>query len=324
MLNSFLVAFALVLTLASFGESCEAEEIVKDHDRAIGLEATGESVSDSLQSLVRSQAKAVNKAIRSGDLQGTLSFENLRKNGQIASIMFRIRFSESRHLTEVSPGKGAKNRFDKVKTVVDKSGHCEAVFSKRIRPFECEASVYPSGSGSHHIPHQILGPSRLTQVLSDVVWDKFEINMTKASDGRLIGKYDIGNETQLIFETSPKLQHNITKVTVSFDGGTTIATYDWKQVDGVWYVKRVDKRTWQADEFVARESTVFSKVTLNKKVEPILFSLNALDLSQGARILDKRSSTSVTAYSYQMAEIKPNSSISDQVEQLEVRSVHQH
>ena len=214
------------------------------------------------------------------------------------SVLFRGAFDGSKRYLQLAyepPKRYLPLECDKRIVVCDGSDLFVSEFSDRIRPVGAQASVYEQ----HRLgllQHVTFGfPSDLkklaTGVLSPETLDRRAVQMERLPNGHYLGRYEVSPTYHTTFEVAPEQGHNCI-LAESYSRAVLVYrwTVSWELTDDLWYAtggkkekytdgKHVETYEWQFDEFQA-----------NVPVSSDLFTLNALELPQGARILDRRPS----------------------------------
>jgi hypothetical protein len=184
------------------------------------------------------------------------------------------------------------------KQIIIFDGRCiiTSEFSKNIHPKGAHASLYPGGSDDAvpRAPGFSFNPSKLPDAIveldSVLKTPADKLSMVKRPGGGYTGKYRV-DTTSCLFDILPEYGFHAATFKVLNDGNPTpIQDYKatWERSGNVWYVKSI---VTQFNGLSGRKSRVvltYDKFEPNVKVSPEVFRFKALELPEGAKILDRR------------------------------------
>jgi hypothetical protein len=185
------------------------------------------------------------------------------------------------------------------KRIIIFDGRCiiTSRFSKRIRPKNAQAELYPVPN-DNAVPRPAgfpFDPTKLPDAL--IAWDSAtklsstSLSFSKRQEGGYIGKFRLSNLSYCLFDIVPEYGFHTANVTVLNDGNPNPVQVDkatWERIGNVWYVKTIDKQFNGLKGMKSRSILRYDKFEPNVNVPPELFRFNALELPEGAKILDVR------------------------------------
>jgi hypothetical protein len=192
-------------------------------------------------------------------------------------------------------------KLDRQIIVYDGSAVFTNRFSKQIRPFGSEASVYaprpdpailvkPVRAGFPwdvtKLGASIFDINRVIEILGED-----DVTITKTPDGDYVGERKQGRSGKVIVEWPRQYGYNVALRRSTVDGEPVrehVAT--WRKSGGVWYVDTLtDWGRYRAPSWVleARSELEYDDFEVNAEVSPDLFTMEALEMPSGSRILDQ-------------------------------------
>ncbi|MBC8875519.1 MAG: hypothetical protein H8E44_39335 [Planctomycetes bacterium] len=260
-----------------------------------GYAAAAEEDSRAVLALVREAVTATQTNLRTGRASG--SFRKWRgENELVQSLRFSGAFDGSKYHLELAyepTGQdGVPIECDKRIVVCDGFELFVSRFSENILFVGAEADIYAANqrlktTAARGFPGS---PKMLAiGVLVPEVLDKYTVKVERLANGHLLGKYEVTPTYHMAFEIAPEhgyhciLRESFVRTQLAYRW-----TVAWRRVDDLWHAgsgrmerykdgKQREAHEWQFDKFEA-----------NVAVSPELFSLNALELPFGARLLDRR------------------------------------
>jgi hypothetical protein len=174
-------------------------------------------------------------------------------------------------------------------------------FSPRISRTGSETDIYqPESAGANTVPATRAGlpfdPSRLSYALTDLeahrrnVGDKkFRLEPTPPDDARLVLSHPLGTQSQARLTINPEHGYLLEAVWAGTEGSPYFqrTTADWREIDGVWCVVKLRHEVHYEGLHEVTELE-FDDVQPNAPVDPKLFTLAALEMPPGTRVIDRR------------------------------------
>jgi hypothetical protein len=151
-------------------------------------------------------------------------------------------------------------------------------------------------------------PGRLTtyhwtpQDLDDIR-SRFEVKIEKLPDGHYRAGWDEGRYWKTAIEISPEHGYNIV---ASRGEGTnkkgeftfTESRLNWRQKAGVWYIHGVTQEVQEVGGVRHREEFEFEDFEVNAVIAGEMFTMSALQLADGSRVIDRRPGVKTRVYHY--------------------------
>ena len=249
----------------------------------------------SILALVREAVIAATTNLRTGRANGSFRLWG-PKNELSERVRFRGAFDGSKHYLTLNyepPQPDVPLLWDKRIVVCDGSDVFVSEFSDRIHPVGAEGAVYRQKRGGA-LRHATLGfPSDLkglaTGVLSPETLDKYAVELERLPNGHYLGKYQVSPTYHTTLEVAPEYgYHCILAESRSRGALANRWTVSWKLADDVWYATGCKKERYSDGKHVETYEWRFDEFEANVPVSSELFTLNALELPGGARILDRR------------------------------------
>ena len=266
--------------------------------------AKAEGTVDVLQ-LAREAVVAVQKGLESGSARGTLRRYN-SANKLTTDLSFRAVFDKPKYYVHVTyhriePDDGPL--YAKAILVHDGSDLFLSRFSDRMHPLGAEGQVLLDQPGA---VYNATGgfPCDIRLVLDGMVnldhLDKYDVEFTKLPNGHYRGRYEIrGDEVYALFEIAPECGYNAVVFEVA--GGVpphhlTRFTTRWERGPHGWYVTASDSEERTHGKLGERREIRVEEFQANVPIPADMFTLAALELPAGARILDHRPKEGSKAY----------------------------
>ncbi|NQT16068.1 MAG: hypothetical protein HQ582_25150 [Planctomycetes bacterium] len=262
---------------------------------ALSASAPADEDNASVLALVREATTAVRTNLRTGRAKGRFRLW-FGDDELVQSARFTGAFDGLKHYLKLvyEPlGRPAVPvECDKRIVVCDGSELFVSRFSEAIQPDGAEADIYPEGRRSERAAMKGF-PADLkllaAGVLKSEVLDKHTVEVEKLANGHFLGRYEVTPNSYDTFEIAPEygyqciLRESFVRSQLAYRW-----TVGWQCVGDLWHAasgrmerykdgKQSEAYEWQFDEFEA-----------NVPVSPQLFTLSALELPGGARMLDRR------------------------------------
>jgi len=175
-------------------------------------------------------------------------------------------------------------------------------FTKNIHPVGSHTDVFDVPEGQGKVRPQLAGfPWDVTKlhsslvdlnrVLKNVSADKIQVILSP--EGDYVGQFPSGGNSFVKFECPRKYGFNVGRTSIYGSSSAKpvqefIAT--WKKDGDVWYVDTFSEE-FDSSTRQERSEMHYNKFTANAKVSPELFTMAALEMPAGSRILDHRPKT---------------------------------
>jgi hypothetical protein len=262
---------------------------------ASGAAAPAGQDNASVLALVREAAASAGANLRTGRAEG--SFRKwFGENELVQSARFSGAFDGSKHYLElVYEPTGRRGGFfdcDKRIVVCDGFELFVSRFSERIMRVGAEADVHPAWPRRERSAMQGFPASlkRLVRgILSPEVLDKHTVKVEKLANGHFRGRYEMTPDYHIAFEIAPECgYHCILRegfLRTQLRNRWTVA---WQRVDDLWYAASGTMERYKEGKQSEAYEWEFDKFEANVPVSSELFTLSALELPGGARILDRR------------------------------------
>jgi hypothetical protein len=216
--------------------------------------------------------------------------------------------------------------IDRQVIVTDGSAIFHARFSKRTNPTGAEADILPASATLHTVG---LGfnPARLEREHVDI--DRLienvgaeGINWEELPGRGFQGRYELkGGKTFGTFDVLDKFAYNIaTRSTYVAGREQAVDKYDatWNKADGVWFVESLtNEMTVLPDGFQRYWRIHYQTFQVNIDVDPKLFTVDALEMPDGSRILDHRPGAKQRSYIYVRTQETNQAKLDNLLEQAE-------
>ena len=247
---------------------------------------------DSVLARIRAAAISVSSDLRTGIAEGTFQQWG-RKNELTHRAQFWGAFDGDKQYLrlEYQPVRaGSAPRPRKRIAVCDGSEAFISRFSKHIHPVGAEGDVHNDRPGT--LPNNTDGfPGRIKGIVEGIISpdlvDKYEMTIEKLPNGHYRARYDENPETYTTLEIAPEYGYLVIgSETFYRDEPWAKFATTWEQVGDRWYAKTRRRETYGT--FAKVYEVRFEDFQPNVPVSGKLFTLNALELPGGARILDRR------------------------------------
>ncbi|NQT17937.1 MAG: hypothetical protein HQ582_34615, partial [Planctomycetes bacterium] len=254
-----------------------------------------EEDSRAVLALVREAITATQTNLRTGRASG--SFRRWHgENELVQSLRFSGAFDGSKYHLELvyepTGQDGVPIECDKRLVVCDGSELFVSRFSGNILPVGAEADIYPANRQVERTAMRgFPGSLKMLAVgiLTSEALDKHTVKVERLANGHLLGEYEVTPTYHKAFEIAPEYgYHGILRESFVRTQLVYRWTVAWRRVDDLWHAasgrmeRYKDGKQWEAYEWQ------FDEFEANVAVSPELFSLNALELPGGARLLDRR------------------------------------
>lgn len=244
------------------------------------LEFVKRATESSSGNLATGEGRGTFRQYREGTLVLHYTFEVVFARGK-----FNLRLTDNtRRVSKESPA------YDRL-VVSDGS----AIFSKpygthvQDRPRTGEVYSPKALRETTHMPWSLDRVAR--GPLDPAVFAKFAVRMETLPNGRVRGTYDLNKRVGARFEAAPDAGYNVVLFeTFNKEGpqAGTRAIVDWSRQDGLWYVSALVWEKSLAGVVHERIDLRYDRFTANRAVSPDLFTLQALALREGSRVIDLR------------------------------------
>lgn len=262
--------------------------------------------------IVLTAAKRTREGLVSGAGRGTLLEED-DKGAILNHADFHVWFKKEKlHVTLDYSKRPVDGHFkdEKQAIIFDGSALFAARFTPNIRPLECETMVFSSTKEMAEATAQRnSGFAWRLNALSaqlfdiDAVVDKLgrsAISIERIDDGTLRGTYHIASgDYDVIFECPQITGFNVSRVQFIGRGAAHTSrqlTADWRHAQGLWYVTKIIETSTGLGR---RTELRLDEFTPNVDVSDDKFTLEALELKRGSRIIDQRPGIKQRIYFYQ-------------------------
>ena len=259
--------------------------------------------------LLREAILASQNSLRSGRGWGTYKLFD-GNNKLVQQYELRIVFDGEKYKIEFVAQVVPKDSdtYDRQIIICDGSAVFVSDFNKkRIFPVGAQGRVYKNSSGGigqatqHPFRYDIkkLGAHLLDiRQLKKIESGELDTHWELLPDGKYRVAYDIRKATFTI-EISPEYGYNVC-VSEGFNkfGKRTGSRYQatWKKQADIWYVDSFGSTAWIRGERTQHEEIKYNEFQVNPRVSSNSFTLAALELPEGAKILDHRPDVSTRAY----------------------------
>lgn len=250
-------------------------------DSALGAE--------DLRGLVLEAAKATKESLKSGSGEGV--FRRWDPKGNLTyDIPFSIAFKGDKYRLRLHYRKkpSAHSIYDNRIVVSDGS----AIFSRDVgqdgkgAPGEITNDYIMATRG---IPLNLVTRTR-PEFPSERVFEH-AVKLEKLPDGTIRGAYDMTAKARASFDCSPRVGYRLVRYEHVRNTGPRMGaeyTYEWRRVDGTWYVHRFHSDDWIEGALFERREMRYDKFRPNAAVGDETFTLAALGLKPGDHLLDHR------------------------------------
>jgi hypothetical protein len=200
-------------------------------------------------------------------------------------------------------GVGGILEYDRQIVIYDGSLIATSSFSDRVKPFGGEGQLFPARVLPGGVVLTAIGgipwsPASLPETIIDLnlVVESVGasgVELQKQESGSIVGVYRIkgASGVSVEFTCDAIAGYNVTKVVASNAGWewpATVVDMEWKLSKDYWWVTRVSETQRDEKGHESRSRWEYTEFEPNAPVDPSLFSLAALDLPPGARIVDHR------------------------------------
>jgi hypothetical protein len=218
-------------------------------------------------------------------------------------------------------------KLDRQVIIYDGSAIFTSRFSDQIKPVGSQTSVYSPSPATADVvrPFRAEFPWDVTKLDACLVnvnrlienIGEDAITIVRTQDGDYVGEHDVGKSGKCVFKWPRKYGYNVSVRQLSTDGepaGDMVAT--WRQSDGVWYVESLTECGKYAEtEF--RDELEYDDFEVNAEVSPDLFTMDALAMPSGSRILDQRPEVKQPIHFVPYEDDEIEAKLGDMVSQLE-------
>lgn len=216
-----------------------------------------------------------------------------------------IKFEGRKYLIRLEYELNKASSADSSRIVYDGKTLIVNRFSKRIRPKGAEAEILPMSDDGDSRPNQarfpfdpsnlggeLFEPSRLLKKYAD------KIVFSSTEMGNHVGSVKLDQGELYKFEVSPAAGHHVTSWQVVLRNGHVHANVrgSWRRAGDIWYVYALSKDTFISDNERYREILRFDSFEPNVAVAADSFQLSALEVPEGARIVDQTPGAEVLVY----------------------------
>ncbi len=218
-------------------------------------------------------------------------------------------------------------KLDRQVIIYDGSAVFTSRFSEQIKPVGSQTSVYNPSP----VPSNLVRPVRagfpwdvtklgaclvnVNRLIENIGEDA--ITLVKTQDGDYVGEHEVGKSGKCVFKWPRKYGYNVSVRQLSTDGepaGDMVAT--WRQSGGVWYVESLTEYG-KYPESESRDELEYDDFEVNAEVSPDLFTMDALAMPSGSRILDQRPEVKQPIHFVPYEDDEIEAKLGDMVSQLE-------
>ena len=251
----------------------------------------------------REAALAARTGLQTGSATGVF-----KKYDADEVLSYHVRFSgvfdgdkEYFHLEFLPAHEGDTPRDSKRIIVRDGSDTFVSRFSTHLVKVGAVGTIYPDASlaaASGTIAHSIKEVVRGVFPLGGI--EKYDVRIEKLPNGHYAGAYVVPPQNRMTFEVAPEKGYNAVSCTVfggpqgEQNGQKFFA--DWTKQDGRWFANHFVEELHVAGKLRRRNEIELVEFKPNVPVSPKLFTLSALELPDGARILDHRRAGKIPVY----------------------------
>jgi hypothetical protein len=253
--------------------------------------------------IVKEAWKASQENLRSGRGSGTY-VAYVAKPGEssmklVSEAKVKVDFNDGAYRVELHYTKESFG-MSKRTIIYDRSAVLASMFSDRISPKNAMGEVYKESMGDgpsiagfpwnvRKLPSAIIDFDRVAKRYgSDAV------RVEEKNGGLLEGRYRLNKYIGVVFVAPKESGFNITSLKAEREGSQHPSQeyiVEWKKTAGVWIINSFVETVGEPDDrelLRTREEFRYDDFEPNAKVSPKLFTIDALELPDGARFLDQR------------------------------------
>jgi len=249
---------------------------------------------DDLLQIVQQAAIGSWKSLTSGEGRGT--YRRQIKGRPDRSFALEIAFDGDKYnlkTRDVARPASKDRPFDRRIVVSDESATFTRTYGETLDQGVPTAYAYPPGREGIVLAADIL--MELTKASRGVLGPKGlvtpSVRFTRLADGRLRATYDSSPFVTETVEASPEAGYNVILQDVfnKKEPRTGLRyTAEWKRDGNVWYVAAWTREEWMDGEVAGRHEFRYDQFVANPRLSPDLFTIAALGLIEGTRIVDVR------------------------------------
>lgn len=263
--------------------------------------------------LANEAAAAAQSSLTSGRGSGTYRVVN--GSGQVVKdVGFQVAFDHDKLNLQLEYRElPSRPRQDIRRMIVcDGSALFVTRVSTSIVPAGCETNVYEMTSQSYDIAtdgfeYDLRKPNGQRANSPTQSETQRRVHFEKLPNGRYLGRYDESSNWEVTLEIAPELGYHTVKMRgANRSGNVTYSQHerDWAKENGVWYVKRMTNETKRADGTVFRRILHYDRFEPNATVPLEMFTMDALKMCEGSRVIDRRPNAQVKIYDFNTAKAR--------------------
>ena len=282
--------------------------------------------------VIRSAFDASSNSLRSGIGKGTFRiYERRGDTGKwklVNEAAVESHFDGSRFHIVLDFTENYLN-LDRQVIIYDGSAVFTSRFSEQIKPLGSQTSVYevaPTSSGLVR-PVRAGFPWDVTKLGSALVdinklienIGEDSVTITRTPDGDYVGEHKLGTTGRVVIKWLQQYGYNVSlrQSFATADGEPVqehVAT--WQKSRGVWYVNSLSN--WgKYPEREMRSELGYDSFEVNAEVSSDMFSMDALSMPSGSRILDQRAEVTEPIHYVPYEDDEIEAKLGDMVSQLE-------